>query len=191
MKYKTVMLDLATYSRLAEAKSKLKQKMDVNLSFNEFFLELISNRLDLLDVDEKLKDYVANFADGLRELDHVLGAILFGSVAKGTHTQYSDIDILVLTEGGERNLFDEIMVVADGLKEYGITLMERGLPSLISPLILGIDETSILRPIFFDIVDYGIILFEKQGSVSSFRSSIKKIRHRREKINDMEVLTWK
>lgn len=191
IKYKSVMLDINGYSKLAEAKTMLSRKMGVSLSFNDLVLELVSRRFEFLNVDASLKNYITKFADRIKCLDYVFGAILFGSVARETFTENSDIDILILTERDMNNKFSRLMDITRSLKEDERALMEKGLPSLITPIFLNIEDTKIFRPIYFDIVDYGIILFEKGNFLSDFMSTIRKVKHKRELINNVEVLTWR
>ena len=49
MKYKTIMLDVNSYARLADAKGRRWAGMlGVSLSFNDLILELVSKNLDFL-----------------------------------------------------------------------------------------------------------------------------------------------
>ncbi len=192
MKYKSIMLDVKTYSRLAEAKETLEKKMGGRVSFNELLLELASRDLEFLGIDDLLKRYIRAFTNKVTELKYVVGVLLYGSVTRGTCGQYSDIDIMVLTNQKGSNSFFELVDIAGSLKEdFRKELMEKKLPSLISPVVLSDDKIKNFSPFYLDLADYGIILYEKNGSLSDFIYSVKKIKHKREMIEGIEVLTWK
>lgn len=191
MKYKTIMLDVNGYARLADAKEALGRRMGVSLSFNDLILELVSKNLDFLDIDDGLKSHIAKFADRARELDYVLGILLFGSVAKETSGENSDIDILVLVKPEGKGQLTRMMDIAASLKDDEAELMKKGLPSLISPVLLSVDELEKFRPFYFDLADYGVILYEKDHLLSDFVYETKRIKHKRELINNTEVLVWK
>lgn len=190
MKYKTIMLDINGYSRLAEAKEALGKRMGITLSFNDMILELVSKNPDFLNIDDGMKDYISGFVDAMKGFDYVVGVLLFGSVAKESFGEHSDIDVLVLTKPGGKGHLAEIMDKASGNKEGGDKLMERGLPSLISPVILSVDDLKTFRPFYLDLADYGVVLYEKGHILSDFIYGIRRMRHKRESINNAEVLVW-
>lgn len=187
---KTIMIDLSLYSRLAQAKSILSSKAERKLTFSDLFREFLAYRIDLLDIDKRLKDYITLFSEQLSSLREVIGAILFGSVAKGTFNENSDIDVMILMGNLNNNPIQRTMEIIKNVKEEGIALMNEGLPSLINPLFLTREEIATIRPIFFDIVDYGICLFERGDQISRFRFSVNKVKRKRENVNKIEVLTW-
>jgi len=191
MKYKTIMLNVDSYVRLADAKAALARRMGVSLSFNDLILELVSKNLDFLDIDEGLKSHIAKFADKVKELDYVLGILLFGSVAKETSGENSDIDVLVLVRPGGKGHLAKLIDIAASLREDESKLMEKGLPSFISPILLSVDELRKFRPFYLDLADYGVILYEKDHLLSNFIYETKRIKHKRELINNTEVLAWR
>jgi len=49
-------------------------------------------------INDKILDIVNRFLDEAEKYDiHILQAILFGSYAKGTNTEYSDIDLAIVS----------------------------------------------------------------------------------------------
>ncbi len=187
---KTIMVDLTLYSRLLNAKSILSSRSKKKQTFSDLFRELLAFRIDLLDIDRRLKNYITGFSEQLSTLGGVMGAILFGSVAKGSFNENSDIDIMILVDTLENNHIQRTLEIIKGMKEESIALMNERLPSLINPLFLSQEEITTIRPIFFDIVDYGICLFERWDKISSFRYSVNRVKRKRESINNIEVLTW-
>ena len=83
------------------------------------------------------------------------------------------------------------MDIVARLSEDESELMKKGLPSFISPVLLSVDELRKFRPFYLDLADYGVILYERDHFLSDFIYETKRIRHKRELINNTEVLLWK
>lgn len=190
MKYKTIMLDVNSFAKLARAKEILRRKSGRKISFNDLVMELMANRLEFADIEDALKDLITRFIEKIAELDFVQGVMLFGSVANGTYNEYSDIDVLIVTKSGGKGEMGRIMAIASSMKDEERALMERRLPSLISPMVLDTKDLETFRPLYLDLADYGIILYEKGHLLSDFISTLKKKAHRREQEGNVEVLTW-
>jgi predicted nucleotidyltransferase len=190
MQYKTIMLDREGYARLAQAKRVLRRRSGLKLSFNDVIGELAGHRLEFSDMDEELRAYIMEFAGKAAKLEQVEGVLLFGSVAKGTYNEYSDIDVLIVAGDGKVVVLKEILGLTAGLARRGRKLMERGMPSLISPVILNARDLREFRPFYFDFADYGMILYERNNILTDFIYSIRKMKHRRESVNNVEVITW-
>lgn len=187
-KYKTIMLDLESYAKLSNAKDELSKRTGRSISFNEFILELVSKRLEFLEADDSLRQFLAKLSSRLGSIGCVEGVLLFGSVAKGSYRGDSDIDILVLTKDGSG--YREIMGALKGMRSDVEALSEKGLPHLVCPVVLGIDDTKQFKPIYLDMSDHGIILYERGAVLTNFLRSISGIRHRRTLVDGVEVLTW-
>ena len=190
MGYKTIMLNLDSYARLSRARDALRKRSGLKLSFNDLVMGLVSNSLEFADMEDALKDFIAKFVEKVGKMDSVMGVLLFGSVARGEYNEYSDIDVLVVTESQRSIDFKRVMDTAAGTKTDSYLLMERGLPSLISPVVLSRKELGSFRPFYLDFAEYGMILYERGHLLSDFIYSIKRVRHRREYINNVDVLTW-
>lgn len=190
MKYKTVMLDMESYAKLSDAKRALRKKSGLKISFRDLILDLIGRRLDFAPVDDRLKIYIERFVAEMSRLESMEGILLFGSVAKCTYNEYSDIDIVVLVRHGKVNAIRKALTAVKSMKKEGGKLMELGLPSLINPIVLDLDDIKAFRSFYFDFADYGIILYERGAVLSDFIYSLKWKRHKREFVNNVEVLTW-
>ena len=190
MKYKTIMLSLTGYTKLAHAKKVFSERAGSEMSFNEFVSDTLCNKIDFLEMDEKLRSYIIEFADRVNSLDAVCGVLLFGSVAKGEYSENSDIDILVVMRPGAKEILAKIMTIALEMRKEGLTLMAANLPSLIDPVVVSESDIAEFRPFYFDIADYGVILHEKERTLTDMTSAFKKRKHNRQKVDGMEVLTW-
>ncbi|MCW1301716.1 MAG: nucleotidyltransferase domain-containing protein, partial [Candidatus Parvarchaeota archaeon] len=63
------------------------------MSFNDLIMYLSSKNIGFLNIEKELKGYILAFANKLEGIESMRGAVLFGSVARGTYTKDSDIDI--------------------------------------------------------------------------------------------------
>jgi predicted nucleotidyltransferase len=187
-KHKTIMLDLESYNKLLSAKDAASRKSGRNLSFNAFILELVSRKLDFLDIDDSLRRYLIRLAARLASISHIDGVLLFGSVAKGSYKENSDIDILILTKDGGG--YHEVMKVINSLRVEADGLSDKGLPSLVCPILIGMQDTKRFRPLYLDLADYGIILYERESALTDFINSVSRTKHERTFENGVEVLTW-
>lgn len=190
MKYKTIMLDADSYAKLAKVKAVMRKRLGRKIGFNGAISELISGRFEFLEIDDELKGFISRFAEKASTFPFVLGVMLFGSVAKGSYNEYSDIDILILTRSKKGEDMDIVMKTIAGMKDEGYRLMDRNLPSLVSLVFLDLKDIKAFRPFYLDLADYGIILYEEGHLLSDFVYSLKRKKHVRENIDNVEVLTW-
>lgn len=190
MKYKTIMLSLSGYARLASAKKAFSNRVNLELSFNEFVSETLCNNIKFLNIDDRLRLYINRFVDKVSQMDGVLGVLLFGSVPKGTYHENSDIDLLVVVKSRSNGMLKKIDEIASSMREEGAALMSANLPSLINPIIVNENNLTEFRPFYFDIADYGVVLHEKGYVLTDLVYAFKKRKHSRQVVDNMEVLTW-
>jgi predicted nucleotidyltransferase len=190
MRYKTIMLDINSYAKLASAKEVMRKKSGLKLSFEDLILDLIGRKLDLSPIDDRLKGYIERVTVAISEIEGVEGILLFGSVVKGTNNEYSDIDIAVVARRDKWQTFKKVSEAMKALKKERLKLMSLDLPSRISPVILDQEDLKAFNPFYFDLADYGIILYERGNSLSDFMNSMRWKAHKREIVNGIEVITW-
>ncbi len=111
--------------------------------------------------------------------DRLRAVCLFGSVATGKATSESDIDILVVAEGLPSDVgmrIRETNPIHEGLKgtEAYRLLRKLGRNTLISDLFLTPEEGGRHPPILLDIVEDGIILFERGGYLTRVLGDVRK-----------------
>lgn len=184
------MIDANTYSKLSRAKETLQGRLGVKLSFGDLFIDLMSQRIDLLSIDILVKKLIRKFTHLTVGSGLVTGILVFGSVAKGTYDKASDIDILVTVKGNKSKALEAILSITEKLDSDRELLMKEGLPSLISPVILGEEDMKTFMPFYFDLADYGILLYEEGTILSDFLYRAKFKKHERIFIDNTEVLSW-
>lgn len=100
----------------------------------------ISNKL--------IMEIVQKYVDKILENYNVETIILFGSYAKGTEHEDSDIDIAVVTDDIENDVFDE---------EVKLMVLRRGIDYRIEPHIIRIQDYKEKNdPFIQEVIDTGI-----------------------------------
>ena len=100
----------------------------------------ISNKL--------IMEIVQKYAGKILENYNVEAIILFGSYAKGTEREDSDIDIAVVTDDIENDVFDE---------EVKLMILRRGIDYRIEPHIIRIQDYKEKNdPFIQEVIDTGI-----------------------------------
>ncbi len=189
-KFKQTLLTEEAYYQLKEAKELLGKLTRRNVSFTEVVQRFVGKQLVMMGLDADVKDYIAAFVDKITLNRHTLGIILFGSVAKRTFTKFSDIDVAVITDS---NFLDYLEYLNKEIKEidkYQDRLIKKGLSLYINPLIITKKDIQKLNPIYFDIADDGIVLYQRENAVSNFFESLEKIKHKRINTASGQILTW-
>lgn len=192
VQYKTILLNTDTYNLVSSAKKRLSEKLHRKLSFGDLLNEIIGKSIELVGMDEGLSSYIKSFCELLEGEEYIRGILLFGSVAKGAgYNKYSDIDLLVIVSDGRyaAAATDRMHKIKKQLRRCEGNLISSQLPTFISPVVLEEKELKRFRPIYLDFLDYGIVLFERQGVLTDFLNEMRKIRHKRE-FKPYEVLRW-
>ena len=189
-KFKQTLLTEEAYLQLKEAKEIIEQKTGRRSSFTEVIKQTIGKQLTIIKMDEDVKNYIMSFVDLIDENPHILGVILFGSIAKNSFSRFSDIDLAVITNSKFIDCLDYLNRKRKEVNSYQDILIERGLSLFISPLILSLKDLEILNPIYFEIAEYGIVLFQRGNAVSEFLNKIAKAKHKRINTKSGEMLVW-
>ncbi len=189
-KFKQTLLTDKAYLQLKEAKEIFERNTGRRSSFTEVITQMVGKQLVMLKMDQDIKSYIMAFVDKIVENPHTLGIILFGSVAKGNFTKFSDIDIAVITDSKYLDYLEYLNKSRRALEQYQENLIKRGLSLYISPLIIHIEDVKKINPIYFEIADYGIVLFQRGNAVSEFLNYIANIRHKRVNTGFGEIIVW-
>lgn len=132
---------------------------------------------------EKIKEPYSFLLKRLVELLHVklsdklVSVVVYGSVARGSTRKDSDVDMLIIAESlpksrmKRQQLFIE---VEDELKPIIDELWSKGFYVDFSPIILSVEEASKIRPIYLDMVEDSVILYDKDGFFSSIIARLRK-----------------
>lgn len=130
---------------------------------------------------EEYKGYLAALTKVLLDRfgDSLLAIVLYGSVARGAAAQTSDIDLLIVQREPSSSYFERLAPVLDAERalresEAFLLLARQGLSPSVSPLLLSEEEGRENRYIFLDMLDEGIVLFEREGYFTSRMGALRR-----------------
>ena len=191
-RYNKQLLTNEVAKRDLEAMKTLLSKSSVNVvTFSEVITEFVGKAAKFMGLPQPVKNYIVAFTGIVSKYPSVCGIMLFGSVAKNTYNKDSDIDVLVVVDDKKINayeLINDAKMQVEGLRE---DFLKDGYHLRISATILEKSELKIFRPIYFDLLSYGIILYEKNGTLTNFLDEVRGIWHKRILTENGEVVKWK
>lgn len=90
---------------------------------------------------------------------------LYGSVARGTATETSDVDLLVVAdlEGSLGERLEKLYGSMESIRDERSFLYRRGIYTDVSLYPLTRSEASRFLPLYLDIAEEGVILYDRQG----------------------------
>jgi len=95
-----------------------------------------------------IMEIVQKYVEKIRENYNVYAIILFGSYAKGTEHEDSDIDIAIITDDIENDIFDE---------EVNLMGLRKGIDYRLEPHIIKIEDyKNAETPFIQEVIDTGI-----------------------------------
>ncbi|OWP57156.1 MAG: hypothetical protein B2I17_01900 [Thermoplasmatales archaeon B_DKE] len=188
---KTIAVENTVYAKLLKLKSTVNRIRGTSVTFSKLLEEAIRRPLGPLLIDSTLMAAVRHLIEQLSQHNSIHGVILFGSVAKGMCHAYSDVDLFILAERTDSETFDYVEKSARRTEiEFFDRLAGNKLPAYFAPFMCSLEEVGFLRPIFFDIADSGIILFDRNLVASDFVDRYTSLPHSRKFTENGEVLTW-
>lgn len=112
------------------------------------------------------------YAEALREHlgPSLMAVVLFGSVARGEATRSSDIDLLVVASGlpEGRLARQRCLEKADARLEARLQALRRqGVLTDFTPVLKTPEEAERVTPLYFDLVQDALILYEREGFFSA------------------------
>ena len=188
---KSIAVEDSTYAKLSKLKAEINSERNLHMKFSDLFEELIRRSTGLYLFQSELRSALKSLTERLSNYESVLGIILFGSVAKLNFNPNSDIDVFVLVDKFSSSTFDYIeKIILSVEMDYFEPLIKNKLPSQFSPFICSKDTIKAISPVFFDIADYGIVLYDKGTAASDFVRYYLSIHHSREFNEYGQILTW-
>ena len=185
-----LMVDPITYTNLDAYRNYLQIEWNRRVTFSETIAELLRTPLFFVRVDQNIRSYLDAFVSILCRSENILGIVLYGSIAKKNYSKFSDIDTLVVSNLSFLSSLELVEQTVNKLEPLRRELLvSNGNFLNISPLILTPPDLEEFHPIFFDIVEQGIILFERGRIIANFISRIRKIKHERN--DEMDMIQWK
>ncbi len=176
---------------LKKAKELLAERSANNVTFNDVIVEFVGKAVRLMELPADIKTYIGAFAGIVSKYPDTKGIILFGSVARGTYGKDSDIDVMVVVDKEKIKNYEiatDAEMQVEGLRA---PFLERGLHLRLSITVLQADELKAMRPIYFDLLRDGIILYEKEYAMTDFLIDIRSVWHKRVFTSKGEILRWK
>ncbi len=101
---------------------------------------------------------------------------VYGSVARGNASSYSDVDILLVSnslQGSLGSRIEQLIPVEDRLSEELMWLREHGIYTSISFYPLRRDEAQRLPLLFLDLTEEAILLYDKEGFLEALLLELK------------------
>jgi hypothetical protein len=135
-------------------------------------------------LNRALRKLADGYAKGLkRDLgDDVISVVLFGSVARGEATLYSDIDLLVVVRNlprGRMARLEYIRAVGRRIDKPLQDLRSKGVLSDVCPILKTPEEAVQIRPLYLDFVEDAVFLVDRDGFfagiLSRLRSRLKEL----------------
>lgn len=157
------------------------------------YYSILEAELSLESLNEPYKSLLKNLMDLLcaRLRDNLISVVVYGSVARGSARKDSDIDILIVAENLPKSRMERqemFLEIERPLEPLISELWDRGFYVDFSPLILSREEASKIRPIYLDMVEDAIILFDRNSFFTNvlerLRRRLKELGARREWIGD-------
>ena len=108
--------------------------------------------------------------------DDLVSVVVYGSVARGTARKDSDIDVLIVVEELPRSRFERLsmyMKAEENLDPLFNELLNRGYAVTISPILKTKREAERISPLYLDMVEDAIIVYDKNGF---FEEILKRLR---------------
>lgn len=129
-------------------------------------------------LNRALRKLAKAYAQGLRaDLgDDVISVVLFGSLARGEATPYSDIDLLVVARNlptGRRARLERILAVDQRIEKQLNDLRSRGIFSDVCPILKTPEEAAQIRPLYLDFVEDAVFLVDRDGFFASILDRLK------------------
>jgi Nucleotidyltransferase domain. len=129
-------------------------------------------------VQEPYKSLLEKLTKLLQEefQDKLISVVLYGSVARGDNRKDSDIDLLLVIKDLPKTITERVILfdkVERKLDDYIMRLMDDGYYITFSPVLKTPEEAMRFSPIYMDMTEDAIILYDKNGF---FRKVLEKLR---------------
>ncbi len=135
-------------------------------------------RKGLEHVNEPYRTVIERLLNELLKVfrDDLISVVVYGSVARGTARKDSDIDVLIVVEELPRSRFERLsiyMKAEENLDPLLNELLNRGYAVTISPILKTKREAERISPLYLDMVEDAIIVYDKNGF---FEEILKRLR---------------
>ena len=146
---------------------------------------------------EIYKNLLNNFVEILKEefSDRLVSVVVFGSVARNMANKYSDIDVCIVLKEPPKSSYKRSKMIYPCIKELQRKeshkfLYQSGYYSEISPIIYTPEEIVDTKPIFLDMVDDAVLMYDD----GTFDKKLKELKKRMKELGSKKVFledgTW-
>jgi len=108
--------------------------------------------------------------------DDLVSVVLFGSVAKGEARSDSDIDLLIVAENLPRSMLARADIVIEAEKKLFDAMGKEQAPGsrpMIAAIMRTPEEASSPVPLYLDMVDEAVLLFDRNGFFADVLSKLR------------------
>ena len=147
-KWKQTLLKEDSYSRLKQISDIYAKNLGVRKSYGDIIKEMAEEKLALLLLPEKAREYLYEYLHEILKGDNVMGVRLFGSIAKMKWNRFSDIDLFIAIKSDPVKFMDKTDEIDNKLYYMQKELFKEGYGFYISPLIVNLESLKIFKPIY-------------------------------------------
>jgi len=110
--------------------------------------------------------------------DNLVSVVVFGSVARGQADLDGDTDVILIASNMPRSLSERMEILANLLVEFSKTqtceeLNRKGLNTWVQFHPLTMEEAKLHRPIYLDVVEDGIIVYDRGDFIKRVMEGLK------------------
>jgi predicted nucleotidyltransferase len=190
VKFHQTLLDDEALAYLKGGKELLAEELGRKVSYSEVVKRYIGQEVRMHRILPDIRDYIQNYSYGLSLDERVMGIVLFGSYARGTDTIESDIDLFTVFNGTLLQGMKLFSTIDKNLEPSRKKIVSTGRYAYMSPLIVNTEDLHNLLPIFFDVMDYGVVLFQRENIINDLYKWLETRKHRRNYLLGKEALSW-
>ncbi len=188
--YSAIMAKESIYNRLLIARNNLSLQAKTNSSISDVLQYLLQRTLLQINLSTELRDYILETVKIVSQDKDVWGIALFGSVAKNSYNDLSDIDFLIVVDD-EYKYTKTLWEIRKKLLPMEENFIKNGKYYRFSPFVLSKSDLRDIIPLYFDIVDYGIIMYERDKILTDFFDRVRALPHKRRITSVGMELKWK
>jgi len=129
-------------------------------------------------LQDPYKELLDALVKSLEKHFNLISVVIYGSVARGEAGKDSDIDLLIVADNlpdrYERFKLFEMAEKDKKVKHLLESLRRKGYNVFLSPIIKSRKEASIITPLYLDMVEDAVILYDKEDFFSKILERLRK-----------------
>lgn len=131
-------------------------------------------------MDEPYRSLLSKLVELLRWRfgDDLVSVVVYGSIARGDYRRDSDVDLLIIVRNLPRTITERLMLfdeVERGLEDDLDRLMDMGYHVTLSPVLRTPEEARRFSPLYMDMTQDAVILYDKDGFFRRVLDGVKRI----------------